>query len=149
MAKRRTTTKRTSDGTSTAVESTSATAGAIEQRVLAFAEQLGRVAGTVQTRAEGWMDREALSKQLASVRDGAADLLRELARGALERVRKKPRAAARGQTKARSGGVVDAPGKKHRKRLPADPDATVASAQAAKMRAAMTMEKTSRRRARA
>jgi hypothetical protein len=55
---------------------------------------------------------------------------------------------ARGATQGRSGGVVDAPGKKHRKPLPSDPDATMADSQAAKMRTATTMVKTNRRRGR-
>jgi hypothetical protein len=44
--------------------------------------------------------------------------------------------------------VVDAPGKKHRKPMPADPGAYQAASQAAKMRAAKTMVKTNRRRGR-
>jgi len=56
--------------------------------------------------------------------------------------------AARGGDKGRSGGVVDAPGKRHRQRTPADPDANMADSQAAKMRTARTMEKTSRLRGR-
>jgi hypothetical protein len=44
--------------------------------------------------------------------------------------------------------VVDAPGKRHRKPPPSDPDAIVADSQAAKMRTAMTMVKTNRRRGR-
>lgn len=50
--------------------------------------------------------------------------------------------------KGRSGGVVDAPGKRHRKQAPADPGAKTANSQAAKMRTAMTMVKTNRRRGR-
>ncbi len=57
-------------------------------------------------------------------------------------------AAVRGGTKGRSGDVVDAPGKKHRKPMPPDPGANVAGSQAAKMRAAKTMVKTNRRRGR-
>jgi hypothetical protein len=55
---------------------------------------------------------------------------------------------ARQGAKGRSGGSVDAPGKTHRKRMPADPEANIADSQAAKMRTAMPMEKTSRRRGR-
>jgi hypothetical protein len=55
---------------------------------------------------------------------------------------------ARGGLKGRSGGVVDAPGKKHRKPMPADPGANIAVSQAAKMRTARTMVKTNRRRGR-
>jgi hypothetical protein len=104
---------------------TSATpsADAIEQRLVAFAEQLGRLVGTVQARADGWMDGPALQEQVTRVRDGAAGLLRQLgaaaARGKAAASRgtkrpKKPTAAAGG----RSGGKVDAPGKKHRKPAP-------------------------------
>jgi hypothetical protein len=44
--------------------------------------------------------------------------------------------------------VVDAPGKKHRKPLPADPGANIADSQAAKIRMARTMVNTNRRRGR-
>jgi hypothetical protein len=57
-------------------------------------------------------------------------------------------AAVRRGNKGRSGGVVDAPGKKHRKAAPTDPDANIADSQAAKMRTAKTMEKTNRLRGR-
>jgi hypothetical protein len=146
MAKRDEGTTRTKGGTTSA---SVATADAMEQRVVAFAEQLGRIAGTIQARAEAWMDRELLKKQIASVRDGAADLLEQLAGGATKASKKKPAAAAaRGETKGRSGGVVDAPGKKHRKPMPTDPGANIADSQAAKMRTAKTMVKTYRRRGR-
>ena len=46
----------------------------LEERMLAFAEQLGRIAGTVQAKTAGWMDGDALKRELARVRDGAADL---------------------------------------------------------------------------
>jgi hypothetical protein len=95
------------------------------------------------------MDRETLTRQIASVRDGAAELLEQLAGGATKASQKRPAAAAgRGGPKGRSGGVVDAPGKKHRKPLPTDPGANIADSQAAKMRTARTMVKTNRRRGR-
>ena len=141
MAKRDNETTRANGGTTTADE--------MEPRVVAFAEQLGRMAGTFQAKAEGWLDREALTKQIASVRDSAAELLEQLAAGATKGSKRHPVAtAALGRTKGRSGGVVDAPGKKHRKPMPADPDANVADSQAAKMRMARTMVKTNRRRGR-
>ena len=140
-------------GRSGGVSSTSDVSGAttnqaLEQRLLAFAEQLGRIAGTVHAKAEGWMDREALTRQIASVRDGAAQLLEQLARGLAEPSAKMPAAAPVRRSKGRSGGVVDAPGKKHRKPLPANPGVNKAASQAAKMRAAKTMVKTNRRRGR-
>ena len=46
---------------------------AIEQQVVAFAEQLGRIVGTVQARAEGWLDPGAPNDQMTRVRGGAVD----------------------------------------------------------------------------
>jgi hypothetical protein len=137
------------DGTTAGNASDATTAEAMEQRVMAFAEQLGRTVGTIQAKAEGWVDRKSLQQQLASVRDGAAHLLEQLAGSATAVTKTKPAgAAARGGNKGRSGGVVDAPGKTHRRQAPSDPGANVARNQAAKMRTAMPMVKTNRRRGR-
>jgi hypothetical protein len=148
MAKRDSGTKRTNGGTTTTKASGAMLADAMERRVVAFAEQIGRIAGTVQAKAEGWMDRDTLYQQIASVRDGAVDLLEQLAGGATKASKKNPAAAARGSNKGRSGGIVDAPGKKHRQPMPTDPGANLADSQAAKMRTAKTMVKTNRRRGR-
>jgi hypothetical protein len=122
----------------------------LEERVLAFAEQLGRIAGTVQAKTAGWMDGDALKKELARVRDGAAELLEQLTADASTPVAVRTRTGgpAPRKTRGRSGGIVDAPGKKHRRPMPTDPGANRADSQAAKMRAAKTMVKTSRRRGR-
>jgi hypothetical protein len=101
-------------------------ADAIEQRVVALAEQLGRLVGTVQARADGWMDVPALQEQVARIRDGATGLLGQLGTGSKTRGRKSSakggvRAKATKATRVtagRSGGKVDAPGKKHRKPAP-------------------------------
>jgi hypothetical protein len=53
-----------------------------------------------------------------------------------------------GHIPGRSGGVVDAPGKKHRKAPPSDPQASVVNSQGAKLRAATPMVKTTRLRGR-
>lgn len=149
MAKRNSETTRPDGGTRTSDVSGATKEDTLEQRVVAFAEQLGRIAGTFQAKAEGWMDREALTKQIARVRDGAAELLEQLAGGETKPSTRVPAAeAAHGNTKGRSGGVVDAPGKKHRKPMPADRGAYQAGSQAGKMRAAKTMVKTNRRRGR-
>lgn len=125
---------------------------ALEQRITAFAEQLGRIAGTIQGRAESLMERQALNSQIARIRDGAAQLLQQLAgtdtpAPAKSAGRKAPRPATRRAAAGRSGGTVDAPGKKRRK-APPNPDAHVPASQAAKLRAARTMEKTKRHRGR-
>jgi hypothetical protein len=125
------------------------TADALEERVVAFAEDLGRIVGTVQAKTEGWMDRDTLHQQLSTVRDGAADLLEHLA-GRRAKTSKKPPAVVRPlrERNKRSGGAVDAPGKKHRKPLPADPKAKTQGSQMTKLRAAKSTMKTNRRRGR-
>ena len=129
------------------------TTDAMEQRVVAFAEQLGRMVGTVQAKTEGWMDRDALNTQIASVRDSAAELLEQLktsvtsAAAGLTSAEQKAAPAPR-KSKGRSGGVVDAPGKKHRKPTPKDPRAQAASARASSMRAGKASMKTMKQRGR-
>ena len=147
MVKRDNRTQQTTGDTTTTDVSGATAASLMERRVIAFAEQLGRIAGTIQAKAEGWMDRETLNEQIAGVRDGAAHLLEQLAAATRASKTKAAVAVAR-QGNGRSGGVVDAPGKKHRKAAPPDPDASVARGQAAKMRMAKTMVKTHRRRGR-
>jgi hypothetical protein len=121
----------------------------IEPRMAAFAEQLGRTVGTMQVTAEEWMNRETVLTQLAAVRDGAARLLNQLTNLApLKKGESRKPVAARGAVRGRSGGAVDAPGKKHRKQGPKDPGAALARSQAAKQRAAMPMMKTSKHRGR-
>ena len=77
MAKRNNGDKQTTAAAAVATPQAAPT-DAIEQRMLAFAEQLGRIVGTVQAKAEGWMDRDALNQQIAGVRDSATDLLDQL-----------------------------------------------------------------------
>ena len=149
----------------------------MEQRVLAFAEQIGRIYGTVQAKAEGWLDRDRLNAEIESLRDSATDLLAQIGpkkpaagkRAGTTRAAKGSTAAARpvktarpaadaapapkraaaskkaaaGGKKAtkmgaastsgapatrkgagRSGGAVDAPGKKHRGPMPSESAAT-------------------------
>jgi hypothetical protein len=149
MAKRTNGGKQTRTGTTAAKASDAATTDAMEQRLVAFAEQLGRIVGTVQAKTEGWMDRDALSKQIAGVRDSAAELLTQLTGGVTKTSMKTAVRTALITTGAgRSGGVVDAPGKKHRKPMPNDPRAIASGAQTATMRAGKTMMKTARLRGR-
>jgi hypothetical protein len=123
------------------------TADALEARVVAFAEQLGRIVGTVQAKTEGWLDPQALKKQIVSVRDGAADLLAQLGGESAKTPANQPAASPR-RAQGRSGGVVDAPGKKHRKPTPSDPKVKTARRQAAGLRAAAPTVNANRRRGR-
>jgi len=68
--------------------------------------------------------------------------------GATKAPQTKPAATAPRAATGRSGGVVDAPGKRHRKPMPSDPGANLADSQAAKMRTARPMVKTDRLRGR-
>jgi hypothetical protein len=123
-------------------------ADAMERRVAALAEQLGRVVGTIQARTGGWKDRKALSRQIVRVRDGAAHLLQQLAGGEdTPRGSKTGTKAARPRAAARSRGPVDAPGKRHRPKPP-NPDAHLPGSQEAKLLAARPMAKTRRQRIR-
>jgi hypothetical protein len=127
----------------------------MEQRLMAFAEQLGRIVGTVQAKTEGWIDREALNTQIAGVRDSASALLEELKAGvskmtvgADDAARTAAGSRPAAKSKGRSGGVVDAPGKKHRKPTPADPRALAADAKASNVRSSKASMKTMKRRGR-
>jgi hypothetical protein len=103
-------------GEKTHLEGSETAGDPIAQRVVAFAEQLGSLIGTVQTKAEGWLDREALRKEIGRIRDGAAELLQQVNREATSRRKaSKPTAAP---ARRASRGPVDAPGKRHRKPLP-------------------------------
>jgi hypothetical protein len=107
-----------------------------EQRLVAFAEQLGWIVGTVQGKAEGWLNSEALTTQISKVRDSASALLEQI-RPTPTKISSKGKVAAKVRasgtsgaantksgSKGRSGGVVDAPGKKHRKPVPSETGAT-------------------------
>ena len=45
------------------------------RQAIALAEQLGRIAGTIEGTAEAWLSRQTLTDQLTQVRDGAAEML--------------------------------------------------------------------------
>ena len=101
------------------------TSDTVEPMVIALAEQLGTFLGRVQAKAEGWLENEELRRQVTQIRDGATQLLnrvnsasaaaRQSVANAMPAAKKsaaKPTARA---SKGRSGGTVDAPGKRHRK----------------------------------
>ena len=149
MTRRRLSATRRNSSTKPTTSAGTPRVDALEERVLAFAEQLGRIAGTVQAKTADWMDGDTLKKELARVRDGAADLLQQLTADAPAVAENRPTAGvAIRRSRGRSGGIVDAPGKKHRPPMPTDPAANRADRQAAKMRAATTIAKTSRHRGR-
>ena len=135
-------------GSSTSSETGAVMTAEMEQRVLAFAEQLGRIVGTVQAKTEGLIDREALNKQIAGVRDSASELLDQLKTTVSKAAGASKQATAAAPAKNKSRGQVDAPGKKHRKPTPMDPRAMAADAKGANMRAAKASMKTTKKRGR-
>jgi hypothetical protein len=82
---------------------------ALEKRVVAIAEQLGRIAGTAQVNAEQWAIRPEFYSELSSIRKRASRLLKRLGMKELSTNGNRQR------TRERSRQKVAAPGKKHRK----------------------------------
>jgi hypothetical protein len=145
---------------------------AMNARLADMAEQLGRMAGRLAAKADAMGDQQALGRQLATMRDNAAGMLAQLRGRAAEAVAaaqasvksgtaKAARSAKRGtgakaakaakapaRATTRSGGVVDAPGKKHRTPPPAVLGSGAAAGQSARRLAATPMSKTPRRRGR-
>jgi hypothetical protein len=98
-------------------EAIETTSDRIEEKLVAFAEQLGLWVGTVQAKAEGWLDRTALTKDIGRIRDNAAALLAQVnSEGDVDR--KIPATSTAPPPPARNRGPVDAPGKRHRKPPP-------------------------------
>jgi hypothetical protein len=79
------------------------TTNAFENQAVAIAEQLGRIAGTVEGTAEQWLNRQAIAEQLTRVRDSASQLIESLAGSAA-----KGRQAAVTSAQSMSGPVRDA-----------------------------------------
>ena len=96
----------------------SKTASDLGEQAIALAEQLGRMAGTVQGTAEAWLDRQKLADQLTRVRDSAAQMLESL--GAAPRRSGSPKAKPKGASAAaaRKADPSRAPGKRRRKPAP-------------------------------
>lgn len=92
----------------------------VEQKVVQFAEQMGRILGTVRAKTGGLTDLQTLSTQLATIRDAAADLLTHIGEGIgmTETSATAVGSAAAAKRPRRSRGAVDAPGKRHRKPAP-------------------------------
>ena len=97
----------------------------VEPMVIALAEQLGSFLGRVQKKADGWLENETLASQVTQIRDGAAKLLEQVNRAgtvvskAAAKSAGKPKAKSSAKaSKGRSGGAVDAPGKRHRRPPP-------------------------------
>jgi hypothetical protein len=94
----------------------------LNAQALALAEQLGRIAGTLEGTAEAWLNRASMTEQLTKIRDGATQLLNSLTSGAADGRRaaqkRAPNRNAPRQAGAAMADPAHAPGKRHRKASP-------------------------------
>jgi len=85
------------------------------EQAIALAEQLGRIAGTIEGTAESWLTNPSLAAQLTKVRDGAADMLKSLSKGTGGASRKGKKKDGRKPSPAMSAAdPAHAPGKRRR-----------------------------------
>lgn len=88
-------------------------------QAIALAEQLGRIAGTIEGTAESWLKRERLAKQLTRVRDGATQMLEGLRRQPAPK--KKGKRAKPAAASSAKSDPSRAPGKRRRGPAPSAP----------------------------
>jgi hypothetical protein len=90
------------------------------EQAIALAEQLGRIAGTIEGTAESWMNRQKLAEQLTRVRDGATQMLEGLTGGITKgrKASKAKRAKAASAARRRRADPAHAPGKRRKKPAP-------------------------------
>jgi hypothetical protein len=109
---------------------------ALEDKVVALAEQMGRLIGTVQAKAEGWLDPQQMRDHLTRIQADATDLLAHLTPGkARDKSNASAGAPAARSARGRSGGKVDAPGKKHRPPPPSQREKKPSNDRVAKLKA--------------
>ena len=90
-------------------------AATLGDQAVALAEQLGRIAGTIEGTAEGLLNRRRIADQLTRVRDSAARMLQDVT----ARARPKSRVAKKKPAKTTRGAdPAHAPGKRRRKPAP-------------------------------
>jgi len=112
----------------------------LNSQAMALAEQLGRIAGTIEGTAEQYLNRASVTEQLTRVRDQAMQLLEKVTGGASagrEAAQKKGGGSTNGHRNA--GGRADlahAPGKRHRKPAPSVRGAKKSDERIPKMRTA-------------
>ena len=91
----------------------------LSEQAIALAEQLGRIAGTIEGTAESWMNRQQLADQLARVRDSATQMLEGLTRGVKKgRKASKAKGAKAAAARTRQADPAHAPGKRRKKPAP-------------------------------
>jgi hypothetical protein len=109
-------------------------------QAIELAEQLGRMAGTIEGTAEAWLDRQRLADQLTRVRDSATKMLESL-RAAARKGRASQSKPAKGASTAstRKADPARAPGKRRRKPAPSMRGVKKSNQTIPKMRTAATV----------
>jgi hypothetical protein len=119
------------------------TTNELSSQALALAEQIGRIAGTLEGTAESLVNRASLTDQLNQIREGATKMLNSLTGGAADgRSRAKTQGGRTGSS-ARSMGTdpAHAPGKRRRKAAPTVRGAKHSDSRIPKMRTAAAVRR--------
>jgi hypothetical protein len=120
-------------------------ASSSEQKIEAFAEDLGRILGTARAKADSWLgQRQAIVKQLTQLRDEASSLLNQLghrAAAAGQRGRRVADSFVAGYQKRGPGrpkgsknkkGIIIVSGKRRRRKMSKAARAKISAAQKAR-----------------
>jgi hypothetical protein len=121
------------------------TASSTEQKIEAFAEDLGRILGTARAKADSWLgQRQAIVKQLTQLRDEASSLLNQLGEQAVAAGTRGRRVAdsfvagyqkrgpGRPKGSKNSRGIIIVSGKRRRRKMSAAARAKISAAQKAR-----------------
>lgn len=117
----------------------------LERRMVALAEHLGRILGTIHGRAEIWRAPEALGRPIAVVRDDSVASAEPLRAAPATVANEPPAASSVSEREDGRGGGAETRGKKARKSLPTDPGAAPASGRTKRRAPARRLEAGPRR----
>ena len=115
----------------------------LNSQAVALAEQLGRMAGTLEGTAEAWLNNASVMEQLTRVRDSATQLLNSVAGGVTKgrQAARPPAGASKRPLKASAVDPAHAPGKRRRKPSPSVHGAKKSDMRIPKMRTAAAVRR--------
>src|SRR5436309_8427029 len=104
-----------------------------DSKIEDFAEELGRLLGTAEAKARGWLgQRQQIAKSLEGIRDTATKLLTDLGHQAQNVVRRGRRGRPPGSRNRRGPGRPPGPGRRGRRKMSAAARAKISAAQKAR-----------------